>query len=217
MTSVARMYALHQATRYVVANDIPGAIVECGVWRGGSVMMSAMTLHQLGVSEREIYLFDTFDGPPPPSERDVTFRGVHAMAQWARATRQGVLDSDALPQHVRAYASLDDVRANVDATGYPQDQFVFVKGQVEETLATRAPGQIALLRLDTDWYESTYHELQQLFPLVSDRGVIIIDDYGFWDGARAAVDQYFREHNIQLLLHRIDDSGRMTIKNTSIE
>ena len=89
---------------------------------------------------------------------------------------------------------------------------MFVQGKVEETLPDRAPEQIAILRLDTDWYESTYHELQHLYHLVSDRGVIILDDYGFWQGARTAVDQYFHEQDIQLLLHRIDDSGRMAIK-----
>jgi O-methyltransferase len=213
MCPITRMYALHQAARYVVANNVPGAIVECGVWRGGSVMMAALTLQQAGIRDREIYLFDTFEGQPPPSDRDVTFKGGRPTARWRQATNQGVLDPGALPEELRAYASLDEARANVYSTGYPQDRFVFVKGKVEDTLPESAPGQIAILRLDTDWYESTYHELQTLFPLVSERGVIILDDYGFWEGARTAVDQYLREQDVELLLHRIDDSGRMAIKN----
>ena len=212
MSTISRMYALHQATRYVLANGVPGAIVECGVWRGGSVMMAAMTMLQARVTDRDVYLFDTFEGQPPPSDRDVTFRGGRPTAKWRQATKHGVLDTTALPEELRAYAPIDDVRANVYSTDYPRERFMFVQGKVEETLPDRAPEQIAILRLDTDWYESTYHELQHLYHLVSDRGVIILDDYGFWQGARTAVDQYFREQDIQLLLHRIDDSGRMAIK-----
>ena len=88
----------------------------------------------------------------------------------------------------------------------------FVKGKVEDTIPKNTPEKIALLRLDTDWYESTYHELTHLFPLLSKHGVLIIDDYGHWQGARKAVDQYFGENNIQILLNRMDYSGRMAIK-----
>jgi hypothetical protein len=85
-------------------------------------------------------------------------------------------------------------------------------GKVEDTIPADIPEKIALLRLDTDWYESTKHELIHLFPRLQKGGVLIIDDYGFWKGARKAVDEYFAENNIQILLNRIDDTGRMAIK-----
>jgi hypothetical protein len=83
---------------------------------------------------------------------------------------------------------------------------------VEETIPQHAPEQISVLRLDTDWYSSTKHELMHLFPRLSKNGVLIIDDYGHWAGARKAVDEYFADQTIQPLLNRIDQTGRACIK-----
>jgi O-methyltransferase len=83
---------------------------------------------------------------------------------------------------------------------------------VEDTIPASVPEQIALLRLDTDWYESTKCELEILFPRLVKGGVIIIDDYGCWQGARKAVDEYFNKNNIAILLNRMDDTGRIGIK-----
>lgn len=211
MTPITRMYALYQAVRYLDLHDVPGAIVECGVWRGGSMMLAAMTLQQIGANHRDLMLFDTYEGQPAPTEHDVTFTGSRATDRWNEATTAGTLDPEAIPAHLRALASLDEVRANLQATGYPMDRVTFVQGLVEETIPEQAPHDIALLRLDTDWYASTSHELRHLYPRVSDGGVVIIDDYGFWQGAKAATDAYFQEHRIPMLLQRIDDSGRIGI------
>lgn len=88
----------------------------------------------------------------------------------------------------------------------------FVKGKVEDTVPEKAPDRISLLRLDTDWYESTYHGLLHLYPRLSVGGVLIIDDYGHWAGAKKAVDQYLNENHLKLLLNRIDDTGRIGVK-----
>ena len=109
-------------------------------------------------------------------------------------------------------AGLDLVKRNVASTGYPMELVSFCKGRVEETIPTSAPPQIALLRLDTDWYESTKHELVHLYPRLVSDGVLIVDDYGFWRGARKAVDEYFRERHEKVLLNRIDDTGRIAIR-----
>jgi len=111
-----------------------------------------------------------------------------------------------------AYSPLDDVRRVMRDTGYRQDKVIFIKGKVEETLPSYAPKQVAILRLDTDWYESTYHELIHLYPRLSGGGVLIIDDYGHWEGARRAVDEYIHGQNLRLLLNRIDYSGRICVK-----
>jgi len=98
------------------------------------------------------------------------------------------------------------------STGYPEDQVIFIKGRVEDTIPQTVPEQIALLRLDTDWYESTYHELIHLYPRLVNRGILILDDYGYWQGARKAVDTYFQENKVGMYLHRVDESARIGVK-----
>ena len=203
MTTPPRVYALVRAVEYVVARGVPGAIVECGVWRGGSMMAAALTLLRLGDQERELYLYDTFAGMPPPSEADTTRSGVRAADLLAQE------DEDS---HIWAIASLDDVRAAVLSTGYPERRIHFVEGLVEETLPAHVPDGIAVLRLDTDWYESTKHELEHLYPRLAPGGVLILDDYGHWQGARRAVDEYLAEKEISLLLNRVDGTARIAVK-----
>jgi len=104
------------------------------------------------------------------------------------------------------------VQANLGRTGYPAERIHYVKGKVEETIPATLPSRIALLRLDTDWYESTRHELQHLYPLLSTHGVLIIDDYGHWQGARQAVDEYFAASAEPVFLHRVDYTARLVVK-----
>lgn len=201
MTSVERVNALCQAVRYVVRARIPGDIVECGVWKGGSMMAAARTLIQAGDAARRLYLFDTFDGMTASEDRDVSIEDIPA-------SRMAVDESVAGKW---CFSPLDEVRQAVLSTGYEARNVVFVKGLVEETIPAQAPERIALLRLDTDWYKSTKHELQHLFPRISPGGVLIIDDYGYWKGCREAVDEYFAENKVDILLNRIDASGRMGV------
>jgi hypothetical protein len=197
MTSPARISAVCAAVRYVEANNIPGAFVECGVWKGGSSMAAALTFK----TPRPMFLFDTFGGMSAPTEHD-----RHAMSgQLASALLRDAGPDDAL----RCYSPLEEVKHNMSTTGYPVADISYIQGKVEDTLPGSAPQQIAVLRLDTDWYESTRHELEHLYPRLSPGGVLIIDDYGYWSGARKAVDEYFRD---SLFLSRIDDTGRIAIK-----
>ena len=197
MTSTERIHALIHAVRHIVRNRIAGDMVECGVWKGGSVMAIALTLLQLGERDRALYLFDTFSGMTAPSDVDVDYQGQQAHV---------ILDA------VRCEASQQEVEKAVLGTGYDREKIHFVPGRVEQTIPDHAPASIALLRLDTDWYESTQHELLHLFPRLARGGVIIIDDYGHWRGARQAVDEYIAQHQIPLLLHRIDYTGRLAVK-----
>jgi hypothetical protein len=206
MTNVERVYSLRQAVRYVVDHQIPGDIVECGVWRGGTMLAAALTLLECGSSDRQLWLYDTFEGMPAPSEHDMDLSGIPASR---------ILQADTTEKqnsHVWAYAPLELVQRVMQSSGYPANRVVFVKGKVEQTIPEHMPSQIALLRLDTDWYESTYHELNHLYPRLAVGGVLIIDDYGHWQGARRAVDQYIGERNLKLLLHRIDYSARTCVK-----
>ena len=198
------MAALCEAVEYLVTHRIPGGILECGVWRGGSMMAVAETLLRLGVRDRDLFLCDTFAGMTPPTVVDVAFDGSPAEALLAA-------QSPADPVSVWCVAGLDEVRANLAATGYPSERLHFVRGRVEETLPAAAPKQIALLRLDTDWYESTRHELEHLFPRIPAGGVLIVDDYGHWQGSQRAVDEYFARYRTPILLQRIDYTGRLGV------
>ncbi len=206
-TGSERLTALINSVKYLVSNKIEGDFVECGVWRGGSMMAAMYTLQALRAIPRDIHLFDTFEGMSEPSDRDVMFDG-----QKAKDLLEGTEKKEG-PGNYWCWASLGDVRQNVLATGYPKEKIHFVKGKVEDTIPKTAPEKIALLRLDTDWYESTAHELKHLYPRLSDKGVLIIDDYGHWQGARQAVDEFFSQQSFQPLFNRLDYTGRLVIKS----
>lgn len=205
LTSVQRLVALCDAVQYVVRNQIPGDIVECGVWKGGSMMAVARTLMQADDQSRHLYLFDTYEGMTPPSDKDISVQGASASNLLHN-------EDKADPESVWCVAPLDEVRRVMDGVGYAPSKVHFIKGRVEETVPLMAPEKISLLRLDTDWYESTRHEMEQLFPRLSKGGVLIIDDYGHWQGARQAIDEYIKENKLQILLHRIDKTGRCAVK-----
>lgn len=205
MTSPERVFSLCEAVKYIHEKNIEGDIVECGVWKGGSMMAVAATLLRSGDSSRNLYLFDTFEGMAPPTDKDVDIAGVTAESLLEQSDK---MKDDS----VWCCATLEMVKSAVNSIGYPGEKIYFVKGMVEQTIPLNAPDKIALLRLDTDWYESTKHEMEHLFPRLSIGGVLIIDDYGHWQGARKAVDEYFEKNNVKILLNRIDYTGRIAVK-----
>jgi len=205
MTSLPALCALINAVKYIAASKVEGDLVECGVWRGGSMAAAAHTLAQSNCIERRIYLFDTFSGMPEPGAKDVNVQG-EAASDLYRARHGDAEESQ------WCNASEADVMKVMSASGYDQTKIHLVKGRVEETIPDRAPEKISLLRLDTDFYESTRHELQHLFPRLSPGGVVIVDDYGHWQGAQAATDEYFTENQIKILLQRVDYSVRLGVK-----
>jgi hypothetical protein len=203
MTHHTKVQSLIEAVRYVQRHQIPGAIVECGVWRGGSMLAVANTLQQLGVTDRDLYLFDTFTGMTPPTERDVRINeGKHA-SEFLSATEYGPM-AWSRPEHF--VATLDDVKEGFTAVDYPEERIHYVVGKVEETVPEQSPDVISILRLDTDWYESTRHELEQLYHRLSPGGVLILDDYGTWQGAKEAVDEFLEATGEPLLLNRVHRS-----------
>jgi hypothetical protein len=204
MTSSERISALCHAVRYVAKHKIAGDIVECGVWRGGSMMAAAITLQAEQDLSRTLHLFDTFAGMPPPSEID---RAAQSGRDAASLLEEADSSSD-----LWALAPIEDVRANLESTNYPADRMRFIGGRVEDTIPREAPAEIAILRLDTDWYESTRHELMHLYPKLSIGGILIVDDYGHWEGAQRAVDEYIRDNRLVILLQRIDYTGRIAVK-----
>lgn len=204
MTTVDSLYYTYKSTKYIIENNIPGDFIECGVWRGGNTMMVALTLMKLKNTERNIYLYDTFEGMSKPTDKDVSYLNEGADIEWKESQKEKINEW--------CYSPIDEVKKNLNLTNYPQEKIFFVKGKVEDTIPGILPKKIAVLRLDTDWYESTYHELVHLYPLLSKGGFFIIDDYGYWKGAREALEQYFKENNIKIFLNRLDNSARAGIK-----
>jgi hypothetical protein len=191
-----------------VSGQLPDrAIVECGVWKGGSIMAALLTLRRLGDFGRDVYLYDTFTGMTEPTRED-TYRGTSCLDM---ASRSGD-PKDTYATWGWHPSGLEETQTAVFSIGYPDERLHFVAGPVEATLPDRSPAQVALLRLDTDFYRSTLHELTHLFPRMAQGGVLIVDDYGHADGVRLAVDQYFRENNLPMLLNRVDYTGRIGVK-----
>lgn len=200
LTPPERISETIQATKYIIRNNISGALVECGVWMGGNILAIIETLKECNINNRDIYLYDTFNGMSEPTLSDVSYDGQFAnklmenlSSEWCKCPLEAV------------------TKLIVD-TGYPKKRIHYVQGKVEETIPQTVPDKIALLRLDTDWYESTIHELTFLYPILVTHGALIIDDYGHWKGARKAVDEYFGSLAFAPFLGRTDYSSRICIK-----
>jgi O-methyltransferase len=198
MTTPERLWGLREAVDYIVREKIPGDAVECGVWRGGSSMTIALRL-LAGGDPRHLWMYDTYDGMSEPTADD----GEEAVRRFKQYEHRG---------EKWDWAPLDAVRDAMGSTDFPADRLHLVQGRVEDTLPAAIPERIGLLRLDTDWYESTLHELTHLWPRLAVGGVLIIDDYGHWEGARKAVDEFFDELGARPLMSRLDYTGRLAVK-----
>lgn len=204
MTGLNRLSVLIEAVCYVEENSVHGDIVECGVWRGGSMVAAAKTLQHLN-RRRRLWLYDTFSGMSPPTKEDATYYGIHADEVYdkVRSQKEG---------SEWCKATLEDVVEVMNRSGYDSSQVSYVKGKVEDTIPASLPERISILRLDTDFYESTKHELLHLYELVVPGGIVIIDDYGYWKGARKAVDEFLEGIPDRIFMTRIDSSGRVFVK-----
>lgn len=201
MTNPERIHALMNATEYIVNQGIEGDIVECGVWKGGSMMAIIEMLILLNCKDKKVIGFDTFDkGMSAYSEWDITYNGRSAaeiLTEWEKTN---------------VYAKKVEVERYLHSADYPSQNIQLVEGEVKDTIPTLNIPKIALLRLDTDWYESTKFEMEQLYDKLVMGGIIIIDDYGYWQGAKKAVDEFFVAKNICLFWHRVDHSCRIALK-----
>jgi tetratricopeptide (TPR) repeat protein len=196
---VESFHSLYQSVHYVVRRGIPGAFVECGCYAGGMSLLAALTFLQRGDTSRHLYLFDTFEGMPPPSAED----GEAVVHSYNRNTVDGQTWSK---------IDIERVRAVMASSGYPLDKIHLFKGLIEDSIPKFAPETVAILRLDTDFYGSTKHELTHLYPRLSLGGIAIFDDYGYLPGAKRAVDEYFASMEQPVLLHRINFAVRTAIK-----
>ena len=202
------IYSLMTSVRYIVENEIEGDFVECGTWRGGCSMAIALTLIDLGATDRIIWVYDTFAGMTKPSFMDVT-------NDKQRTSAEALMRNNAADALLSAPKdSLEAVKANLYSTGYPPQNLRFIEGDVLDTLQSKTPKLACLLRLDTDWYESTCKELEVLYPILTEGGVCIVDDYGAWAGSKQAVDEYFIKYSPRPLMHATNWTVRTWIKTT---
>jgi hypothetical protein len=210
MSTPELCYALFQAVEHIRTSEVDGAIVESGVWRGGNVALCALALLASGDASRDLYLFDTFDWSWPDLTQWDTKYGQGTAAERNAALKkrrnapQKFLDAQGVSE--------TNVRDFIIDTGYPSEKIHTIKGFVQDTIPENAPEKIALLRLDTDMYESTYHELVHLYPRLVSGGILFIDDYPTEHGCVKAVEQYFSEAGSRPFLSRIGTQGRIAVK-----
>jgi O-methyltransferase len=203
-------YTTYSALKYVVENNIPGDIIECGVHLGDKMVLACQFLRKRNVLDRHVYLYDTFSGMTPPTPKDKKVSGL-------LTTNAGVVEKFEQSQRTThndwCYGSKDEVMRNVLATGYPPEMVHFVEGDVLQTMPNGHHSKIAFLRLDTDFYDSTLHELRHLYSLVVRGGVIIFDDYGSWQGQKEATDEFFQSELLSPFLLRTCRKERLIIKS----
>lgn len=206
MSTIPKLINTLKSCYHVVQNNIPGDFVECGVWRGGNGILANKIFDFLG-SDKKVWMFDTFEGMTKPTRFDKV-SGSKILAEKKFSINQKDTHNE------WCYASLEDVKNNCTKSGLKLNSFNFIKGDICETLKQKVnvPPKISLLRLDTDFYESTKVELEVLYPKLSNSGVLIIDDYGRWEGSRKAVDEYFLSKNFKPLFHIVDQSCRSSTK-----
>lgn len=206
---------LLDATEYIQLNQIRGDIVECGVWRGGSMLTVAEKLLRSGSLDKVIWLFDTFGGMSEPTKLDIRTGDRKAAVQmnW-KADINNLNFGTGYEGGIAAAASLQDVINGFQSINFPDDKTRYIVGKVEETLiiSNNLPEHISLLRLDTDWYESTKIELEVLWPRLVPGGVLVLDDYDYWEGSKKAVDEYFKHRSDKPFLIRMDH-GRIAVKH----
>jgi O-methyltransferase len=204
MTSEERIIKLFESLEYIRTNNIEGDLVECGVWKGGNILGMMEYLYYHKMENCNIWLYDTFKGMTKPGENDIDFNNNKAM---------DVLNTNEL---YKCYSSLEEVRNNLNLSNLSIDKLVYVIGDVCETLDNNnnVPKKISLLRLDTDWYESTKKEMEILYPNLVNNGILIVDDYGHWKGSRKAIDEYIFEKELKLHIEKIDYTG---IKITKLQ
>ena len=207
-----RFLAMYELFKKIL--PIKGSIVECGVFKGGSAIMLAQSLAHFGDISRKLYLFDTFDGWPTPTDEDTDFLGQQHKELYELDKQRSESDEGRSVQSVYRLGDFFGRTRNaiLSSTTYPADRIVFVRGLVEDTLPHPEVSSIAILRLDTDYYTSTAWELKTLWASLNVGGVLLLDDYGQFHGARQAVDEFIAKHKIPALLHRDDVTGRTMIK-----
>jgi len=209
--SKERLFAALMSCKYVLQNNIDGDFVECGVWKGGNSIIAAGIFNMYN-SCKKVYLYDTFQGMTAPTDVDVSLREDGILAR--EILNAAELDKNKKwTKNIWCHASTDDVETNFSNLGLLSENVKFVQGDILQTLDVTIPDKISVLRLDTDWYESTKKEMDVLYERIDPNGVLMVDDYGHWAASKKAVDEYFSKNNNRPFIQYIDYTGRLGIKS----
>ena len=206
MLSNSRLVSLADQVAHCNLAGIDGALVECGVWKGGAVALMAEVCKATGNIDRDLHLFDAFtDICAPDPELDgakavAEAKGFHKTSSGNQQPMTGFYD------RFGGHGTIQACREVIGRTGYPESRIHFHKGWFKDTVFIAETGPIAILRLDGDWYESTRVCLDALYDKVVPGGFIIFDDYLTYEGCKAAVDDFMTERGITSFLHRCDTS-----------
>jgi hypothetical protein len=192
MTSPERIAGLHTALINIHKNNIPGDFVECGIYKAGNIVIAKKFFDSVNLV-KTVYGYDTFEGMTPPTEKD---------SKKAKRVWNG---------KAKCEAGHDTVLEILSGHNINETDVRLIKGDVGKTLRVEdnLPKQISILRLDTDFYDSTKVELEVLYPRLESGGYLIIDDYGHWAGCKAAVNEYFGEEFVKEHFEILDYTGIM--------
>jgi hypothetical protein len=195
MLSYARLRALYAAVCHIAKSGVPGDVVECGTARGGSAALMGLALKEVDHS-RHLWVYDTFQGLPAPTLEDPDYH----IAKHFTGTCRG---------------QLEDVTQLFDRLSISSFSHC-VKGMFQETLPLTEVKAVAVLHVDGDWYDSVLTCLECLWERVTPGGIVQIDDYGHWEGARKAVNEFFASRGISPHLRYVDYTGRQIVKNSPL-
>jgi hypothetical protein len=190
MVGLKRLNNLQQCCEDVIRRGVPGDLIETGVWRGGSTILMRAILKAHGVTDRRVWVADSFEGLPHPDEQ-----------------KYPQDKGDTHHTHEALAVSLEQVKHNFERYGLLDEQVRFLKGWFKDTLPTAPIERLAVIRLDGDMYESTMDGLVNLYPKLSAGGYVIVDDYGYLPACRQAVHDYRDTHGIHDEIHRVDWTG----------
>lgn len=204
MTPIIRQYALLNLLDYIFRKNIKGDLVECGVWFGGNLIIFDQLKKKYN-SKKKIYGYDTFSGMPKPTVKDKDMQKKQFFETYKDLNKK---------YYSPKKFNLLKVKKNLNLNKVNLKEIKLFKGRVEDTLVKKEnlPNKISLLRLDTDWFESTNVSLNQLYPRLVKGGVLIIDDYGWNSGCKKATDNYFKKKGGEVSFFRIDHEAVFLIK-----
>lgn len=218
MVTLPRLISLVEQVRHCEQADVPGAFVECGVWKGGCMGLMALANLRYGKARRDLHLFDAFTEICEPDETIDGDRAVREVRAWTRGAGGTAGRLTALTGFYDAFGGPGTLEENVELLErkiqYDARKIHYHKGWFQDTLPTDAStvGAIAILRLDGDWYASTKTCLEHLYDQVVPSGYVIIDDFDTYDGCRKAVDEFIASRGLSVQLHRVDADCRYWVK-----
>ncbi len=190
MIGFKRLDNLQSCVERVLADHVPGDLIETGVWRGGAAIFMRAILKAYAVSDRFVWVADSFEGLPPPNAEKYPADGDSTLHEFKELA-----------------VSLEQVRTNFERYDLADNQVRFLKGWFRDTLPNVDIRKLAVIRLDGDMYESTMDALNNLYPKLSAGGFLIVDDYGAVPACRSAIHDYRKEHRIAEEIHQIDWTG----------